>query len=170
MKNHYGERRFLWLTIGVICGMCLSYFWPHEPALAVATDRDGDRFAITTAGTKAGNAEAVFVLDFLTGRLTGAAINSRSGKFTYAYYRNLAADFNVDPTAKPHYVIVSGTVSLPNQGRAQIANSAVYIGEMSSGMVICYAFPFILNNAPVPPQQLMPIDRFQFRQAQGAGN
>jgi len=166
VKNLNGERRFLWLTVGVICGMCLSYFWPHEPAMAIATDRDGDRFAITTVPTKAGNAEAVFILDFLTGRLQGAALNSRLGKFTYAYYRNLAADFNVDPTAKPHYVIVSGGVNLPAQGRAQFAESGLYVAEMSSGMVICYAFPFIFNNAPGAPQQLIPMDKFQFRQAQ----
>lgn len=134
--------------------------------MAIATDRDGDRFAITTVPTKAGNAEAVFILDFLTGRLQGAALNSRLGKFTYAYYRNLAADFNVDPTAKPHYVIVSGGVNLPAQGRAQFAESGLYVAEMSSGMVICYAFPFIFNNAPGAPQQLIPMDKFQFRQAQ----
>lgn len=166
VKNQYGDRRFLWLTVGVICGMCMSYFWPHEPAMAVATDRDGDRFAITTVPTKNSNAEAVFVLDFLTGRLQGAVLNSRTGKFTHAYYRNLAADFGVDPTAKPHYVIVSGEVSLPQQGRAQFADGGLYVGEMSSGKVVCYAFSFVFNNAPSAPQQLIPMDQFQFRQAQ----
>ena len=166
VKNQNGDRRFLWLTVGVICGMCLSYFWPHEPAYAVATDRDGDRFAITTVPTRSGNAEGVFVLVFLTGRLQGAVLNSRTGKFTYAYFRNLAADFGVDPTAKPHYVIVSGTVSLPAQGRAQFAEGGLYVGEMSSGKVICYAFSFVFNNAPAAPQQLIPVDQFQFRQAQ----
>lgn len=168
VKNLNGERRFLWLTVGVICGMCLSYFWPHEPALAVATDRDNDRFAITTTPTNGNNAEAVFVLDFLTGRLTGAALNGRVGKFTHAYFRNLAADFNVDPKAKPHYVIVSGDVNIPNQGRTQFASSCLYIAEMSSGMVICYGFTFVNNNAPAAPQQMGMIDKFQFRQAQGA--
>lgn len=166
VKKQYGERRFLWLTVGVICGLCMSYFWPHEPAMAVATDRDVDRFAITTVPTRNGNAEGVFVLDFLTGRLQGAVLNSRSGKFTHAYFRNLAADFNVDPTAKPHYVIVSGDVNLPAQGRAQFADGGLYVAEMSSGMVICYAFSFVFNNAPSAPQQLLPMDRFQFRQAQ----
>lgn len=169
VKNLNGTHRFLWLTVGVICGMCLSYFWPHEPAYAVATDRDGDRFAITTTQTNGNNSEAVFVLDFLTGRLTGAALNGRLGKFTYAYFRNLAADFNVDPTAKPHYVIVSGTANLPNQGRTQIANSCLYVAEMSSGTVVCYGFTFVNNNAPAAPQPLIPIDKFSFRQAQGAG-
>lgn len=166
MKNLKGERRFLWLTVGVICGMCLSYFWPHEPALAVGTDRDTDRFAISTVPTKAGNAEAVFVLDFLTGRLQGAVLNSRTAKFTHAYFRNLAADFGVDPTAKPHYVIIPGTVALPAQGRTQFAQGGIYVAEMSSGLVACYGFSFIFNNAPAPPQQLIPIDKFQFRAAQ----
>lgn len=166
VKKQNGERRFLWLAVGVVCGMCVSYFWPHEPAFAVATDRDTDRFAISTVPTRAGNAEAVFVLDFLTGRLQGAVLNSRTGKFTHAYFRNLAADFGVDPTAKPHYVIIPGTVSLPAQGRVQFAEGGLYVAEMSSGVVACYAFSFIFNNAPGPPQQLIPIDKFQFRAAQ----
>lgn len=166
VKNQIGERRFLWLAVGIICGMCLTYFWPHEPAFAVATDRDGDRFAITTVPTLNGNAEGVFVLDFLTGRLQGAVLNSRSGKFTHAYFRNIAADFGLDPTAKPHYVIVSGNVNLPAQGRAQIAEGGLYIAEMNSGLVVCYAFSFTYNNIPSAPQQLIPMDRFQFRQAQ----
>jgi len=158
------DGRAAYLAAGLVMGLCLAYLWPHEPALAGTSDRD-ERFAMTTCSVGLANSEAVFVLDFLTARLTGAILNSRTGKFTNFYYRDLASDFDIDPAAEPHYAIVSGNVNLPNVGRTQLGQGAIYIGEMTSGKIICYAFPYKIQQQKIPPMQMIPMDVFPFRQA-----
>ena len=81
MQPNSNERRLVWMGMGLMAGLCLAYIWPHEMAHAVATDRD-DRFAMCTVDVGFGNADAVFVLDFLTGRLQGAMLNQQTASFT----------------------------------------------------------------------------------------
>jgi len=164
MKNSVNSR-IAFLAIGVVTGMCLSSIWPHQPAFAVATDRDS-RFAMATCHVgSSSNAEGVFVLDFLTGQLTGGIINARSGKFQYTYSRNVAADFNIDANAEPHYAIVTGQATLPNAGRIQNAQAVVYVAELSSGRVAAYAFPYQQSNTAAAAIAMTPLDSFQFREA-----
>ena len=154
----------LWLVVGFVAGLCVSYFWPHEPALATATDRT-DKFLMTTVHVKP-DMEAVFVLDFLTGQLTGAALNKQAPKtqFVWYYQRSIADDFQVDPEAKPNYAIVSGVANFPNRGRMQFGDGALYVAEMSSGMVQCYAIPYQITQRVQPVVTLVPVHHFQFRE------
>lgn len=178
MKHTRSKQTLVLLVAGIACGLALAWFWPHEPALAIATDRDSKFVMVTvpvTAGVTGGVAgvpgpgsmplEAVFVLDLLTGRLQGAVINNRSGKFQHAYYRNVAADFQVDPQAEPHYAIVGGTAQLTAGRGVTPASGVIYVGELSSGKVVCYSFPYGESNRPVPPIEMTPIDVFQFRES-----
>ena len=165
------------LAVGLMAGACLTYFWPHEPAHAIAVDRDS-KFAMctvpVTAGVSGGVAgvpgpasmplEGVFVLDFLTGRLQGAVVNNRNGKFTHAYFRNVAADFQVDPKAEPHYAFLGGTANLPGSRGVTPASGLIYVAELTSGKVICYTFPYRESNRPLPPVEMTPTDFFQFRE------
>ena len=105
---------------------------------AGTSDRD-DKFGMLTLPVKdlqlAGvrdHLEGVFVLDFLTGQIKGAVLG-RGGKFTHYYFRNVAADFQVDPSATPHFAFVQGVAQLPGQGRATPATGVLYIGELTSG-------------------------------------
>lgn len=163
------NNRTAWLAVGIVVGLSISYLWPHEPAYATATDRN-ENFAIVTAESGLGGADAVFVLDFLTGRLVGAALSSQSGQFTQFYLYNVAGDFQVDPDSKPYYAIVSGRADLPRRGQANPAASVLYIAELTSGRVNAYGFPYQIANrrgqaaAPVP---LVPVDSFKFRDAMG---
>ena len=91
MQPNSNERRLVWMGMGLMAGLCLAYCWPHEVAHAVAADRD-DRFAMATVETGFGNPEAIFVLDFLTGRLQGAMLNQQTATFTNFWARNIAAD------------------------------------------------------------------------------
>lgn len=164
MKNRLSDR-MLWLAVGTAAGLCIARFWPHEPAQAATNDRDS-KFAMGTCSVSlADNVEGVFVLDFLTGRLQGAVLNPNTGKFMNAYYRNLAADFGVDPKAEPHYVFVSGKASLPSRGRLSAAQCAIYVGELTSGKVIAYWFPYNVPRRKMAPVQLQVLDFFQFREA-----
>ncbi|MDA1014651.1 MAG: hypothetical protein O3A00_09400 [Planctomycetota bacterium] len=158
------RERSLWVAVGLAAGLAISTLWPHEPLHAVSNDRSSKFAIFTTEVAALTPMEGVFVLDFLTGRLTGAVLNNTSGKFTTAYFRNVAADFGVKPRAKPDYAVVSGRVQLPARGGITPATGAVYIAEMTSGKVAAYTFPFINSQAPVPPVQMGILDFFSFRQ------
>ena len=107
--------------------------------------------------------DGVFVLDFLTGSLKGGVLNRQHGKFTAFYFRDLAKDFKVDPQAEPHYAFVTGTAQLTGEGGSTPASGVVYVGELTSGIIRCYAFPWRESNEPVRPVMMTPIDQFPFR-------
>ena len=162
------ENRFVWLVVGLILGMGVSWFWPHEPAMAVTTDRSS-RFALATSEVSilGASTEALFVLDFLTGDLKGAVLNSRVGKFSSFYYRKISGDFNVqaEKDKTPQYAIVSGRANLPSARGVSPAAGVLYIAELTSGKVMCYSYPYSNNNRAAGPIPLVPIDGFSFREA-----
>lgn len=162
------DRRLVWMGLGLVAGLCLAYCWPHETAQAVATDRD-DKFAVCTVETQTsfGQPEAVFVLDFLTGRLSGAMLNQQSLSFTNFWFRNVAADFNLKPSAaaKAKYCIIPGNAYLTNAGGETLSSGVIYIGEMTSGKVICYSFAIRNSKTPLPVMTLQPTAFFPFREA-----
>lgn len=168
MLPRVNDRRLALLGIGLVAGLCLAYVWPHEKAQAVATDRD-DRFAVCTVETQTsfGQPEAVFVLDFLTGRLSGAMLNQQSASFTNFWYRNVAADFNLKPSAaaKAKYCIIPGNAYLTSGGGATVSTGVIYVGELTSGKVVCYSFAVRNSKTPLPPVPLEPIAFFPFREA-----
>ena len=165
MQPNSNERHLLWMGMGLMAGLCLAYCWPHEVAHAVAADRD-DRFAMVTVDVGFGNPEAIFVLDFLTGRLQGAMLNQQTGSFTNLWARNIAADFQVqaDAAAKAKYVFVPGQAALNNKGGATTAVGVLYIGELTSGKVGAYRFQFKTSRTVLPVQPLEPFAYFPFRE------
>ncbi len=168
MLNRVSESRILWLVVGVMIGLGISYFWPHEPALAIASDRN-DKFALATVPVSV-DLDMIFVLDFLTGRLHGAALDRQGTGFAARYIRNVAADFNVDPQAEPKYAIVAGRAAFANTAGAQFANGVLYVSELSSGRVVAYKIPYRITNRPIPiPLQLFPFANFGFREAAQGG-
>jgi hypothetical protein len=170
MQPRGNERRLVWMGFGLVAGLCLAYCWPHETAQAVATDRD-DRFAICTVQTQAlselGQPEAVFVLDFLTGRLTGAMLNPQSFTFTNIWFRQIAADFQAGAkaTAKAKYCIIPGNAYLNSGDGTTMSAGCIYVGEMTSGKVIVYSFAVRNSKVPLPVMPLVPVTFFPFREA-----
>jgi len=171
VSHRLSDNRLVWLVFGLLAGLAVSSFWPHEPLTAATSDREKN-FGMMTVAVRdiqlAGvqdKQEGVFVLDYLTGRLQGVVLNSRLGRFTHQYFRDLANDFNVDPKAgRPQYSMVTGIAQLPAQGRVTWANGIVYVGELTSGKIHAYAFPYADSRGKVPPIQMQKIDEFQFRQ------
>jgi len=164
MKTRLGESRLLWLAAGLVAGLCISSFWPHEPVQAASNDR-AEKFGIMTTPI-AINSEGVFVLDFLTGRLTGAVMDPRNGTFTVKYFRNISGDFNVDPKSTPRYVFIGGQARIAAYRQVTPAESVIYVGEMNSGKVIAYAMHYTIPRGNVGvPLPLKKVDGFSFRQA-----
>ena len=166
MRDQYTRKKFMWLTVGTLAGICVSYFWPHEPAAyAITTDRAEEFMVFTAPVGVLTEAEAVFVLDFLTGQLRGAVLNNKVGKFTNFYQRNISADFGVDdPSTEPHYAVVAGAANLPSRGRFTTASGVIYIAEVNSGICICYAFEYRESTTNVPTFELAKADVFQWRE------
>jgi len=168
MQPRGGERRLVWMGLGLVAGLCIAYCWPHETAQAVSTDRD-DRFAVCTVETQTqfGQPEAVFVLDFLTGRLTGALLNQQSFTFTNFWYRPVAADFGLKPNAaaKAKYCVIPGNAYLTSGGGATMSTGCVYVAELTSGKVVAYSFTVRNSKTPLPVTMLEPVAFFPFREA-----
>ncbi len=169
MQSRVGDSRGIWLVGGVLIGLGVAYFWPHEPIRADQSDSN-DKFGIMSVQATLNVAglsgtEAVFVLDFLTGRLQGFYLNPQIGRFTQTWYRDVAGDLKLDEkgAAQQIYAFAGAQGQMVGQG-GTFGASMVYVAELSSGSLVAYAFPFTQANQVVPPQQLVPVDRAQFRQ------
>jgi hypothetical protein len=157
-------QKWVWLGAGVVLGSMLSVYWPTEPAYAGSADSN-QKLSICTTETQVGQSEAVFVLDHVTGRLTGAGYNSQTQGFNQAFFRSIAQDFGL--TEAGVYVMTPGLLLV--QGRSPgdpPANGGVYIAELTSGKVALYGFPYSNRKGVTPPREMVPMATYDFREAQ----
>lgn len=166
MAHQKRNTKPLYIAVGFAAGLAVASIWPHEPVAAFSSDRN-DKFAIISVPVGLGSGDAVFVMDFLTGRLTGAAMQrTRSGTaFINYYYRNLAEDFQINPSIEPQYAFTTGTAEIQSRGGNQWGSHSLYVAELSSGKVAAYAVPYRISQVKAPPVPLQPIDTFPFREA-----
>jgi hypothetical protein len=154
-----------WLVAGVVVGLAVALYWPSEPAYAIATSR-AENFAMCAVPTQAGTSEAMFVLDFTTGRLVGAAYNSQANGFTQLYVRECAADFGVQAGSDAEYIMVPARTefrAIAGPGRGSPAQGAIYIGEVNSGRVVMYGFTYFSAPRQAGPMTLDVVAQFPFR-------
>lgn len=175
MQTKWYDNRGIWLTIGLIGGLCISFVWPHERALAAAGDRN-QQFALLTVSVGQQGAglndplEGIFVMDFLTGQLKGAVFSRQNMKFHSWYFRNVVDDFKLPAKAEPRYAITSGVSQMAGRGGVVFASGVIYVGELTSGKVIAYAFDWREVRVPImAPKPLLPLDTLQFREATNEG-
>ncbi len=163
MRERVTESRMAWLIGGVVVGLAVALYWPSEPAYALAASQSG-KLAMCAVPTQVGTSEAIFVLDYTTGRLVGAAYNSQTGTFTQSYLREIAGDFGVQAGAEAEYVMIPARTEFrAGGGPASPALGAIYIGEVNSGMVVMYGFVYQSAPRPTPIQTLKVVERFKFR-------
>lgn len=165
MATQRNNLKCVWLLTGLVAGISIASIWPHEPLSAATADRN-EKFGLISAAVTV-DSEAVFVIDYLTGRLSGAMLQrtGRSTSFVNFYYRNLAEDFKVGASGEPYYAVSTGFAEIPNSGGSQWGRSVIYVAELTSGKVGAYAIPFQITQRKLPPQPLTPIDSFPFREA-----
>lgn len=164
MRYRVLDHRTGLLGLGLVVGLTVSYLWPHEPAQAETNSRS-DKFEMFTVRAASLGNEAIFVLDHLTGRIRGAVLDPQSAKFTAFYYRDVAADFGNLP-GEPQFAVVSATTQLQNRPgmRAQTAPGIIFVGELNSGLVLSYSFPWERTTRRSAPINLTPVDKFAFRE------
>lgn len=167
MKNHILRSTMMFAAGAFVMGAA-TYFWP-QPEIKASVANGNDKFTMVTVPLmETGEIEGVFVLNHLTGQLTGGAIHAQSGKFGYSYMHNVAADFQTSKkTPEPKYAIVSGTANLQSSGGVQPAFGVIYIGELSSGAVIAYGFPRPTNRNAGSAMPLVKLDFFKFADSVG---
>jgi len=132
------------LVLGVFFGALLTggWFGVGQGSQVHATATHGEsNFAIAT-GPARNDLEAFYFLDFLTGDLRAAVVNTRNGKFTSLFEHNINADFE-SLSKNPKFLMVTGLAQLPRgRGNVQFGASLIYIAEATSGEVHSYALPF----------------------------
>ena len=152
------NNRFALLACGLVMGLGISCYWPHEPLKADATGLE--KFSLCTAPTIANQSDAIFVLDSVTGRLVGAVHNVQAGDFVQVWTRNVAADFDVVENAQ--YLLTSGFLRTQGATGGTPAQSGIYVAELTSGKVALYGF-VVNNRNQRTSSELLPIATFPFR-------
>jgi hypothetical protein len=166
MQSTMTLSRAAWVAAGLLAGLAIAYLCPHEPTYATTADRDSQFMMVTVpVGNKAVGIDdpidGVFILDFLTGQLKGAVMNRQLQRFTSFYMRNLARDFGIKDE-DPHYCIVTGYSQMPAGQGLTFASGVLFVGELNSGRVAAYSFPW--NEAGVnEPIELILLDSFPFK-------
>ena len=132
------------LVLGIFLGAVIVAGWfgvgQGNTVHATATHGE-DNFAIAT-GPARNDLEAFYFLDFLTGDLRAAVVNTRNGQFTSLFEHNINADFKT-LSKNPKFLMVTGLAQLPRgRGNTQFGASLIYIAEATSGEVHSYALPF----------------------------
>lgn len=145
--------KWIWISAGLVVGLIVGSMLPHSPLYATATDRQ-DNFAIATGHLDTEN-EGIFFLDMLTGDLKGAIVSPYTRQIGYLYATNVLKDLEIDASKSPKFLVVTGSLEVRPQGSSQFAQCVVYVAEVNSGKMVCYAMPFnkgVLNNAQAPVQ------------------
>jgi hypothetical protein len=141
MSRTLSSSRIAWVVIGLVGGLVLAGFWPQCPLHAVSTDRC-QTYAMAS-GALDEDVEAVYLLDFLTGDLRGAALNRQTGKFTAFFAENVVDELGVDPSKHPSYLMVTGMANLRRGGaRLQPSMAVIYVAEVTTGRVAAYSVPW----------------------------
>ena len=165
-SNH---SKLVWIGLGLIAVIVSSQFWPHETLQGVTTDRNNQTAMVTVpTGSGVGEVESVFVLDFKTGQLTGATMNSQTGRFTRFYRRGIRADFGIGPQSRPSFTITAGAVPFSTAGKIQAADGVLYISELTTGKVAAYAYPYNESDKVLPTLPIGLLDLYAFREVSPA--
>ena len=133
---------------------------PKAQALTALAD---ESFAVCTVPIGAG-AEALFMLDFETGDLSGGVLGAGSPpRFAGAYKHNVLKDlgFKAGQAKNPKFLLVSGAADLQANGNAQFASSVLYVTDSSTGTTVAYGIPWNQQaGAAVAPfvAELLPLD------------
>jgi len=163
MVERISKNRMVWLISGIVVGLCVSQFWPHEPVQASTSDRDTNKLIMLSTPAGLG-VEGVFILNQLTGTLSGAILGTRGGGFTHTYLRNITADFAAAGQGNnPRYTMVAGQASLSNKGNYTPGLSVIYIAESTSGRVNAYTFPYTATQRILPTATFQPAATFRLQ-------
>lgn len=129
------------LVIGAGAVAAGRWWRPLETVQAASSLADGS-FASCTVPLEAG-IEALFLLDFETGDLSGGVLGPSTGKFTGLYKVNVLKDlgFKTGQAKNPKFLLVSGIANPGRIGPVQLASSVLYVTDCATGTTVAYGIP-----------------------------
>jgi len=141
-------------------GMLAARLAPPARVAAV-TALSQESFAVCTAPVDSG-IEAVFVLDFETGDLTGSVINQNTSRFGIGFRHNVLKDLEFKKVKDPKFLLVPGQLNFAGQASGRLAPTALYVTDAATGVTVAYGIPWnsqqVAGGAAPPVQPLMPLD------------
>jgi hypothetical protein len=141
MKRHTG--RVLWLASGIALGIGLAMFvFSSDRRALAANDRYEDYIMCTGAAatTPRSVTDAVWLLDYRSGRLLATMIDRYIGKVIGWADVDLVTDLGIAPRQNVHFMMTTGNVT---QGQA-----ALYVAETVSGRFAVYTIGPRLDGGP----------------------
>lgn len=143
---------------GIAVGIVAAPRSPLAKVQAVTSLAD-ESFAVCTVPLN-GVVEALFMLDFETGDLSGGILDTSvtPPRFASGYKHNVLKDlgFKAGQVKNPKFLLVSGIADMPAAGGMQFANSILYVTDSSTGTTVAYAIPFSAQQAGMV--ELVPLD------------
>jgi hypothetical protein len=132
---------------------------PRAQAMTALSD---ESFAVCTTSID-GNVDGFFILDFQTGDLTGGVLNQNTAKFTTSYRHNVLKDLGFKPgqVKEPRFLIVPGRASFTGNQGNRMAQSVLYVSDVSTGVTVAYGIPWSPQQSTSPKPvmaELLPLD------------
>jgi len=132
---------------------------PRVQAMSSLSD---ESFAVCTTSID-GNFDGFFILDFQTGDLTGGVLNQNTAKFTTSYRHNVLKDLGFKPgqVKEPRFLIVPGRASFTGNSGNRMAQSVLYVTDVSTGVTVAYGIPWSPQQSSSPKAvmaELLPLD------------
>lgn len=121
------------LAVGIAVGGRLPGTAP--PRAAAATALADASFAVCTAPIDA-TSEALFVLDFETGDLTGSLLQPAGLGVAYRYNVLKDLDFKAGKVKNPKFLLVPGLASF--NGNNRLAPAVLYVTDAATGVTAAY--------------------------------
>ena len=112
------------------------------PVIHAMTSQADDSFAACTVPLATG-LEGFFILDFLTGDLSGGVINPVTSTFGASFRHNVLNDLGFQPgqAKNPKFLLVAGQIDM-RRGRTPMAPAVLYVTDCASGATAAYGIPF----------------------------
>lgn len=159
--------------VGLPFAVIFLSFYAQSPVYADASNEKGG-YTVAT-GPLDTDLEGYFFLDALTGELKVAAINPRTGKFMAVFTRKILDDFK-NTTAKnqnPSFMMVTGLAKIVQGaagggGQWRFADSVIYVTELTSGRLVCYAIQLpvnLRNQNKLYVGEIIGLDKLDLRKA-----
>ena len=132
-------------TVGYMVGSVVpgqSNAPKQYPVIHAMTSQADDSFAACTVPL-AGGTEGFFILDFLTGDISGGVINPMTSTFGATFRYNVLNDLGFQPgqVKNPKFLLVAGQVEM-RRGRTPMAPAVLYVTDGASGTTAAYGIPF----------------------------
>ena len=129
------------MLVGVVTTLALDQ--PQTPAVELplfATASDTGETMSMATGPIDDEMEGVFFLDFVTGELACAVLNSRTAKIGGIFKTNIIKDLGIEEAKKPAYLMTTGAATfIGRTGNNQPARCVVYVCDQNTGNYGAYS-------------------------------